>query len=131
MFFTWFLVSDDLLDHAWDYVSQLVGGANNTPAVPLITFLLIAAVLLDHMLDTGDTQMAPSQTNHIKRDKLFLLQYTTYYFIFDLLLNYHDFGVKLTPSNYLKSYAECSFSPLFTNNLNLNISLAVLSEIFS
>lgn len=105
MFITWFLVSDDLLDHAWDYVPQFVGGANNTPAVPLITFLLITTVLLDHLLDTGDTQMAPIQANHSKRDNpffFFFLQY--HYLILALLRHYHELGVKLPPSNYLKSY---------------------------
>lgn len=63
IFLTWLLGSDDLPDHGWDHVPQLVFGADNTPAVPLVTLLLITNVLLNHLLDTGDTQTAVLNPN--------------------------------------------------------------------
>lgn len=56
IFLTWFLASDDLLDHCRDHVPQLVFGSENTPAVSLVTHLLSTAVLINHLFDTGDRE---------------------------------------------------------------------------
>lgn len=60
VFLTWFLGSDDLLDHCRDHVSQFVFGAGDAPAVTLVTRLLFTAVLVDHLFNAEDTHTEAS-----------------------------------------------------------------------
>lgn len=56
VFRTWFLLLDHLLNHSGDDVSQLIRGADDTPAVALVTLLLLAVVLAYRLSDAGEAE---------------------------------------------------------------------------
>lgn len=46
---TWPLGTDNLLDHGGHDISEVIRGVGQTPAIPLVTLLLLAIAPTDHI----------------------------------------------------------------------------------